>query len=179
MGDRSNRADDTERRIFRNGQPMITTDRIGFQKLNARNGAYEFQFGDLVIQPADLCFFQFQPAQFIGLFVTDLFDDVDGHAAGFHRTLAEFFEGLLSGGNGRIDVTEHAPRVGDAVLLPYSGLAVCSGLRQLAEDFLDHLADGVFGCLHDWTLLSGDETAEAVLSQFDFFTGLSDPGQHS
>ena len=84
MRHRSNGSDDAERSIFGDRQTVVTAHRVASERFDTGNQLDDLQLFNLMIQPADLGFFQFQPAEFFGLFGTNSIDTLNGLGAIFH-----------------------------------------------------------------------------------------------
>ncbi len=71
------RADDTERRVFLHRDAVIPAHAERVQEFDARNVALAEELFDLMIQPADLGFFEFDSAPFLGVRIAKVFDDLN------------------------------------------------------------------------------------------------------
>ena len=155
MGNRRDRADDSERRVIREGQPTVAGVVVGpevFDARHARDGVTEL--ADLVIEPANLRFLELGPTELLGLLDADLADAVHGLATIVERPGPERSKRGLGCRNGVVRRGKDAkvarrPRCGFAI-------AQDSPVAHLGQHFLDDVADDVFGHLHGGHRLSLD-----------------------
>ena len=101
--------DDAERSVLGNHQTIGTADRFGPEELNTWHILDGLKFGNLVLKPTDLRFFELKPTEFVSLFIADLLHNVDRFFTIIQGRAAEFFKTLLSGLNGFIDGVEYSP----------------------------------------------------------------------
>ena len=62
-----------------------------------------------MIEPTDLRLFQLQAAEFLGLFVTNAVNTINGFSAVFHGSRFEFFKTVGGRGDGLIDCLKDSP----------------------------------------------------------------------
>ena len=152
VSDRRDRADDAERDVVGQGQPVVARIVVGAQVFDARDdGDGVLELGDLVVEPADLGLFQLEPPELLGLVDADAADALDGLACD-RRAAGSGTPETRPRPLGR----RHRPwrkRPG----FPTGGTGLCRWIGRgpaahLGEDLLDHVADQVFGHLHGGTV---------------------------
>ena len=141
MRDGRDGADHAEWGILGHGQPVVAADASHFRNSMPGTSLTMLQLLDLVIEPADLCLFEFQPAQFVGLLIANLVNAGDGFATIGQGGVAELFEALVRGAHGVVDRLEDAPI---AVLASAVAAGRARPTSQLGKHLLDNLPNGLF-----------------------------------
>lgn len=146
--DRSDDADDAERRMFDDREPMVAAKNFAPHELDTgRTLAERFELFDLVRQAADLGFFHFHRAQLNRLLDRNAANVIDDAFALFERPLAELLEGLGGGGHGFVDASEDAKSTRIPATIDRRRRS--RGRAHLSQDLLDNRANEFFSGLHD------------------------------
>jgi hypothetical protein len=103
-----NRADDPEGGVLFQRNAMVAAAGIGMQPFNARNQLDDLELLDLVVQPADLCLLQLDPAPLGGIGFRQGLYDLNHLGPCGDAFLLELEEAGLRGSAGFIGILEDA-----------------------------------------------------------------------
>ena len=98
------RADHAERGVFFQRNPVIAAASVGPQPIDARDEFDDLKLFDLVIEPTDFCFLQFETAPFRGVFLGQRLDDFLDLAPGRDAFLLQLKERLLGRNTGFVGI---------------------------------------------------------------------------
>ncbi len=143
MSDWRDRSDHAEGCVLGHRQTVVAADGVALQEFDPRDELHDLQFLDLVIEAADLGFFEFHAAQLFGLLVANAIDAGDGLGAIFHRDVAELLESARRRGHRVIDGAKDTPIAVGVTVATVHGSAA-SALAQLGQHLLHDLSNGLF-----------------------------------
>src|SRR5262249_29293001 len=149
MGNWRDAADDAERGVLDNGEPVIAAEDIAFQKLDARRSlAKNLELLDLVLQPPDLCLLHFHRAELNTGVDRNAADVVDDPLSDFQTVCTKLLERLAGRSDSLVSKGKHAVPAGEIAATGCMRRGIKPWPIDLGQNLLHYAADQIFRRLH-------------------------------